>query len=320
MAQETKTFFCPHCGYTGVHPAGGLCPKCGKNTRRSKRFPISIRAAAILLLIAGMAGYLTFICVSNEDIKTELRQVRQPRPNQFFIGIDVSATIDYDTLEKLKSTLIERLRIFVGDDAVSYTVTTFGNPGCGPRSFTRLFEGASPSDMMTFGWSVEEKIRAVEPTEIAPRDTKPLTTPLHCLMEEILPRHKGGRIIIFSDLMNDDSDCLRQYDFPTEVITAFGQDPNGQIIFFYPTPQLTQGNAALNREIMKHQQSFIEKMTALKTAGRVRVFFRSIPDDPLERLDFLESEFQSAIPATMFDLVMERTTRVLHTIVSAVRG
>jgi hypothetical protein len=284
-------------------------------------FSMNINKRVIIPLMIGLllAGPICYLYFTNKQVAAEIRQIRQPRPNLFYVGIDVSATISTDIIEKLKDALIERLKNFVGDEAVAYHVTTFGNPGCAQRSFSEIVSTHSPADAVTFSWKVEEKIKEISIAKVTVRDTAPLTTPLYCFLETVLTEEIGGRIIIFSDLMNDDSDCAEQFLFPEEIITTFGADPRGQIIFLYPTPHLTE-NQELNQRSIKKQQEFINRMNELSRQGKVRVFFFHIPDDPLERMSFLRSQFQKAIPTTTFDVVWERTTRVFQTLVSAVRG
>jgi len=322
MPKSYKSSFCPKCGYTGIK--GGLCPKCGAKIKGSvsPSMPLFIKNKKIFIpvfVILFILGGIVILFFTNENVATELRQVRQPMPNMFFLGIDVSATISTDTLEKLKDAAIERLKQFIGDDTVSYSVSTFGNPGCASRSFAEVVSTSSPKDAVTFSWKVEEKIRKISITKIAPRDTTPLTTPFYYFLEKILPEKAGGRIIIFSDLMNDDSDCPEQFIFPEQVITNFGENKNGQIIFLYPTPHLTNNNE-LNRRILQKQQDFIDKMEELSSHGKIRVFFYHIPDDPLESIEFIKTQLQNSIPTTMFDIVFERASKVFTTIVSAVRG
>lgn len=322
MPKSYKGSFCPKCGCAGIK--SGLCPKCGTKIKRSgassmPSFMKNKKIAVPVFLILFMVGGVVFLFFTNENVATELRQVRQPMPNSFFLGIDVSATISTDTLEKLKDAAIERLSHFVGDEAVSYNISTFGNPGCASRSFSEIVSTSSPKDAVTFSWKVEEKIRKISITKVAPRDTTPLTTPFYHFLEKILPERSGSRIIVFSDLMNDDSDCPDQYIFPEQVITDFGADKNGQIIFLYPTPHLTN-NDELNERILKKQQEFIDKMNELSSQGKVRAFFYHIPDDPLERIEFIKTQLQNSIPTTMFDIVFERAAKVFSTIVSAVRG
>jgi hypothetical protein len=272
-----------------------------------------------LLLLGVLIGGISYLYATNEGVATELQQIRQPRPNSFVVGIDVSATISNDTLEKLKDAIIDRLRQFIGDEAVSYSIMSFGNPGCAGKSFLDVVSTKSPQDAVTFNWKVEEKIRNISIPNVEPTDTRPLTTPLYYFFETVLPEKKGGRIIIFTDMMNDDSDCPRQYIFPEKAITDFGQDKNGQLIFLYPSPILTQ-NAELNKRQLDKQQEFMNRMNKLNKEGKVRVFFYHIPDDPLEALDFIKSQFQNCIPTTMFDMAWERTSKVFSSIVSAVRG
>jgi hypothetical protein len=319
MAKRT----CPTCGFGGIPGHGGTCPKCGAKVRaRRNPVPGFLQNRAVLIPLVFLllfVGGIGFLYATNQEVATEFQQLREPRPNSFFIGIDVSATISTDTLEKLKDAVIARLENFIGDPNVQYTIATFGNPGCADQSFRTIVDTASPRDRGDFGWQVVEPIRKIEITKVAPRDTTPLTTPLYHFMESYLPERAGGRIIIFSDLMNDDSDCDDQFIFPASALEAFGENRGGQIVFLYPTPQLTD-NPELNRRTLDRQREFIDQMKELANEGKVRAFFHHIPDEPLERLDFLNSRLQRAIPATAFDVVWERTTKMLNTIVSAVRG
>lgn len=272
-----------------------------------------------LTIFVLLASGVVFLYFTNEDVAMELQQVRQPVPNNFFVGLDVSATISTDTLEKLKEAIIGRLEQFLGDPAVSYTVMTFGNPGCGSQSLNEVVNTASPQDQVAFNFKVAEPIRSISITKVAPRDTTPLTTPFYHFLDTILPPRIGGRVIIFSDMMNDDSDCERQYIFPEDSLIEFGKNKNGQIIFLYALPTLTD-NTELNQRLIDKQQEFIDRMKAMNAEGKIRVYFYQIPEDPLERLGFIRSQLQNAIPTTAFDVVWERTSRVFSTIVSAVRG
>ncbi|MEE4355283.1 MAG: zinc ribbon domain-containing protein [Desulfococcaceae bacterium] len=322
MAKPAPPSFCPKCGYKGNRPSAQTCAKCGAKIKKAgipPSFSVNRGLLIFILIIAAAAGGIVFLFFSNENVANELRQIRQPRPNRFFVGIDVSATISTDILEKLKDSVTERLRQFIGDSRVSYDIKTFGNPGCGERSFSTVVSAQSPEDESTFAWKVRDKIGKISITKIAPRDTTPLTTPFYLFLENELADKKGSRVIIFSDLMNDDSDCPRQHIFPENVITEFGTDKNGQLVFLYPTPPQTD-NQELNQRTLDKQQEFITRMKKMGSEGKVRVFFYHIPDDPLERIDFIKSQLENAIPATMFDVVWERTGKVLTTIVSAVRG
>jgi len=270
----------------------------------SKFFRIAI---AGFVLLAGIMAYFYF---SNEGVATEFRQIRQPRPNLFYVGIDVSATIGADMLNDFKNNVIGRVRNFIGDNAASYHIDSFGNPGCGPRSVISIFSGQSPEDEADFEYKVEKKIGDISAAE-KPKPGRPLTTPLYYLLAKVLGERPGGRIIIFSDLLNEDSDCARQYPFPEKAISKFGESKTGQIIFICPAPHELKIQA---------QQEFIARMRKLGSEGKVRVFFYSVPDDPEKRSAFMQSQLRNAIPATTFELVWERVSRVVDTIVSAVRG
>jgi hypothetical protein len=51
-----------------------------------------------------------------------------------------------------------------------------------------------------------------------------------------------------------------------------------------------------------------------------RVFFYYIPNDPQRRLNFLRSQLQDSIPATIFEVIWERFSKIVDTVVGAVRG
>ncbi|PID73805.1 MAG: hypothetical protein CSB33_01920 [Desulfobacterales bacterium] len=270
----------------------------------------------MLLALAGGVGWLYH---TDEGVANELRQIRQPRPNRFLIGIDVSATINKDLLEKLKTAVTERLEQFIGDASVYYEVYTFGNPGCANQSFRKILAMNSPMDQGAFDQAVAAPIQKISITRVAPRDATPLTTPLFHFLGSHLPEKTGERIVIFSDLMNDDSDCPRQFVFPDDELRAYGEKKEGQLVFLYPLPHLTD-NRELNQRQENQQKAFMGRMKKMARAGDLRVFFFRAPDERDERLGFLRSQLKTAIPATTFDIVWERATRVINTLVSAVRG
>ncbi len=76
----------------------------------------------------------------------------------------------------------------------------------------------------------------------------------------------------------------------------------------------------LTERNLKKQQEFIHQMEKLASDGKIRAFFYHIPDD-LGRVDFfMKFQLQNSIPVTKFDIVVERVTKVVDTIVTAVRG
>ncbi len=301
----------------------GICPKCGTNLSKWKRTSGSgIKwFLATILIIGVLVGPLVYLVMTNKQIANEIRQMRQPKPNRFFVGIDVSATIDPETLNYFKTGIAERLRQFVGDSAVSYEITTFGNPGCGPQSVDQIVETTSPDDLTTFRYEVKESISQIRVAQIPTGAdfTTPLTTPLYYLMEKALTENVGGRVIIFSDLMNDDSDCSRQYLFPESAVETFGGDNQGQIIFLYPTPHFTN-SAEQNARKIARQKEFINRINKYGEAGSLRAFFYHIPDEAERRAAFIESQLTKSIPTTTFEVIYERVSKIISTIVSAVRG
>ena len=262
-------------------------------------------------LFVALVAATIFFYFTDEGVANEFRQVRQPNPNLFHVGIDVSATIESDMLDDFKNNVISRLKNFIGDEAVSYYVSSFGNPGCGKASFSSIVSNQSPKDETAFEWDVQKKILSVSPAR-KPGPGRPLTTPLNCLLDQVLTDRIGGRVIIFSDLLNEESDCPTiPCPFPERAITKFGANKESQIVFLYPTPHDLK---------KKDQQNFIDKMQKLASEGRIRAFFYHIPDDPEKRSAFMKTQLQNSIPVTTFEIVQERVLKMVDAIVSAVRG
>ena len=273
----------------------------------------------VVLIISVTALYFT-----NKDFAIELRQVRQSKPNLFNIGIDVSQTINPGVLADFKKALILRLRNFTGDKKVRYHISLFGTPGCEKEAIVDVVSTQSPKDTDSFNRRVEKDITQIS---IARKvkgqdDTKPLTTPLFCFLEKVLTERVGERVIILSDLVNDDEGCQKHYSLPAKIIQNFGIHKDGQIIFLYPEPYLSNKYTIpeIYKKLINKQENFIKKMRKLSSQGKVRVFFYRIPDNPQKRLPFLRSKLQNSIPATTFEVIWERVSKMINTIICAVRG
>ena len=273
----------------------------------------------IVFIISIIALYFT-----NKDFAIELRQVRQPKPNVFNIGIDVSQTINPEVLADFKKVLIIRLKNLIGAKKVHYQISLFGTPGCGKNAIVDVVSTLSLKDSSSFHQGIEKRITQISIARKAKEqfEKKPLTTPLFCFLKQILTEKAGERVIILSDLANDDEGCKKQYSLPVITITKFGLHKNGQIIFLYSTPYLPGKHTApeIYEKLITKQEDFIKKMRKLSSQGKVRVFFYHIPDNPQKRLSFLESKLQNSIPATTFEVIWERVSKMINTIICAVRG
>ena len=274
--------------------------------------------ALIAVLVSGLALYFM-----KKDFASEVRQIRQPRPNRFFLVIDVSQTIRPDILSDFQDALISRLQDFVGHGEVFCHITVFGLPGCGKETISHILSTRVPQDHETFRSTIEEGIRKIS---ISRRlrgigDTTPLTTPLFYFLAENLPERAGERVIIFSDLVNDDRGC-QEYPFPAKAFEEFGLHKGGQIIFLCPAPYIPGKYATpdLPERLIKKQKEFIASVQELSQKGRLRAFFYHVPDNTQERVDFLKSQLRNAIPATAFEIVWGRVSKMIDTIVAAVRG
>lgn len=272
----------------------------------------------LAVLVSGPAFY--FI---KKDFASEVRQIRQPRPNRFFLGIDVSQTMRPDILSDFEDALISRLQNFVGHGEVSCRIAVFGLPGCGKETISHILSTSLPQDERTFRRTIEERIRSISisrrPEGIG--DPTPLTTPLFYFLGEILPERAGERVIIFSDLVNDDGGC-QEFRFPVKAFEEFGLHKGGQIIFLYPAPYIRGEYATpdLPEKLLKKQKEFITSVHELSKEGRLRAFFYHVPDHSQERTEFLKSQLRNAIPATAFEIVWGRVSKMIDTIVAAVRG
>ena len=253
-----------------------------------------------------------------------MRQVRQPKPNVFNIGIDVSQTINPEVLADFKKALIIRLKNFTGAKKVHYHISLFGIPGCGENAIVDVVSTLSPKDSISFHYGIEKRITRISIAKKAKEqfNKKPLTTPLFCFLKKILTEKAGERVIILSDLANDDEGCQKQYSFPLTTITKFGLHKDGQIIFLYSTPYLPGKYTApeIYEKLIAKQENFIKEMRKISSQGKVRVFFYHIPDNPQKRLPFMKSQLQNSIPATTFEVIWERVSKMISTVICAVRG
>ena len=315
-----KRLFCPKCGYSGMPDSGNLCPNCGKGIpgpggMSLSRKGILLSAVSVLLLVGG----LLYIHLFHPRIAIEVARAVHPLPKHFHVGIDVSASINQDALEKIKDVLLIRLRRFAGDESVSCQVSTFGNPGCGKQSISTLFTLSPPVNRTVFDRTVEKKVASIAAAPIDPRDITPLTTPFYCFLETALAPGADKRIIIFSDLMNDDSDCREQFIFPEEALERFGADKSCEIVFLYTSPR-TSDDPELNQRLLTYQKEFIGRMNTMAEAGKVRVFFHHIPDDPLKSLGFIRKEMGTALPSTIGDGIRDRLSRIFHAACASLIG
>jgi hypothetical protein len=274
------------------------------------------------ILIAILAS-VPVLYLTKKDFSNEVRQIRQPRPSRIFLGIDVSQTMKPDILSDFEDSLISRLQNFVGHSEFSCHISVFGLPGCGKEAISHVLSSWSPKDRESFQQNIEKKIRGIS---ISSRpggddDATPLTTPLFYFLEEILPETAGQRVIIFSDLVNDDAGC-QEYPFPLKAFEEFGLHKSGQIIFLYPTPYVMgkYETPDLPERLIKKQKAFIRSVQENSKKGRLRAFFWHVPDDSQKRTAFFKAQMQNAIPATAFEIVWARVSKMIDTIVAAVRG
>lgn len=304
-----KRFSCATCGYIGAPSPDHRCPNCGKSAGGLRRFGrrASLPAALALLLAAALLYFHLF----HPRVAVEVARLLAPPPRHFHVGLDVSASTDREVLQKIKDHLTLRLRGFVGNPSISYRISTFGNPGCGKKAILPIVAAMSPETDADFNRSVAEPLAAAAAAPISPRQVVPLTTPFYGFLESVLLPAAGTRVIILTDLMNDDGDCRERFAFPAEAIRRFGADGTSELVFLYTAPR-PAGDPRRSRMLADQQQEFIRRMTALAGEGRVRVFFRRIPEDPVESLLFIRSELCKALPSTFLEHLRDRLSRLFE--------
>jgi len=277
-------------------------------------------SVTILALIASAAYFYH----TNKPFALEIQQVNQARPVSFNIGIDVSQTIASEVLADFKDAITQQLQTLVGAQKISYNISIFGLPGCGSERFAEVVATPTPEDADTFTWKVKEKIRAVAIARGSPKeaDQIPLTTPINRFLQKVLDANPGERIIILSDLVDDNRGCGPSNPFPEQALVDFGLHQKGQIIFYYPTPALfgSFDTPRAKQNLLAKQTRFIERVQALSANGKVRAFFYHVPDDPGQRKIFLEAHLQKSIPKTDFQVLWERISKVAETYTHGFRG
>jgi len=324
-------FACPKCGFTfgrsSQETVDEHCPRCGARAQGRRREPVPLVriVAAVAVLLAVVGGLLVVsLAFLHEGVANEFQQIPQPRANRFHVALDVSGTIQPQALADIRRELLQRLRQFVGEPTVSYEVFVFGLPGCGTTGIRRVLSTAAPKTLDDFTAAVERPIHRIHITRRAAAEKAgaPLTTPFYQMLETLLTAHPGDRIIVISDLVNDEYRCEAPRRFPLKAVTDFGAHPNGQIEFLYSTPY-TVGEfdtPSIREAFIAEQQRFIDRMQALHKDGKVRAWFHRMPDDPEARNRFLKARLRSAIPATTVEMVWARVRQLVAVIVLGVRG
>ena len=259
-----------------------------------------------------------------KDFATEIRQIRQPIPNNFYIGIDVSQTIKPGVLNDFKDVLISRLKNFTGEKKAFYSISLLGVPGCGEDAIIRLISTESPDTLDSFRRKIEKTIKGISIAK-KPKEEEfgaPLTTPLFFFLDKVLKENTGHRVIILSDLVNDEVGCENQHPFPVEAMKNFASNKEGQIIFLYPRPYVggKYDTPEINKKLLRKQKDFIGEMKKFSSEGKLRAFFYRVPDNPKKTLKFFKSQLQKSIPATTFEVILERVSRMIDAVVGAVRG
>jgi hypothetical protein len=265
--------FCPACDHGIRKRQPGettvVCPRCGTPIEEQQDYQKTdwnrVWIIALSTLLAGLlmlSGAVTYLYFANRTFAQELRSLRQPRPNHFYFGIDVSQTIRPDILSDFTTCVARRLQQFIGDGMVRYAVSQFGLPGCGTRSIQTVLDRSSPSDPTVFDTEITAALHSIK---IAFRGSRqkhlPLTTPLYAFLEQRLVDLPGKRILILSDLVNDEGGCREKRPFPLEALRRFGENPQGQLIFFYPPPYLPGNYYSEKRmaQLLAEQQKFISE-------------------------------------------------------------
>jgi len=110
-------------------------------------------------LFVALIVSITALYFTNKDFALELRQVRQPKPNLFNIGIDVSQTVKPGVLADFKKALILRLRSFAGDKKVRYHISLLGTPGCGKEAIVDIVSTQWQENPDSFNQRLRKRLR-----------------------------------------------------------------------------------------------------------------------------------------------------------------
>ncbi len=285
-----------------------------------KKIVVSIFILFVVLLSAG----ITALYYLKKNVAVELQQVQQAKSNKFIIGIDVSGSIRPDILDDFKECLFFRLKKFDDDILTEYDVNILGKPGCGQKAVFKLFSTKNRDNIQKFNIKKEDCLSSIQISKVKKVNGRvlPLTTPLYYFLDKILNKVSGCRVIIFSDLVNDDGRCLQKHKFPLNAILKFGKNKNGQLIFFYPKPYLPERiNTKENiKKFTKAQNNFISRINRLQQNGKLRAFFYKIPEDKTIQKQFIEFNLKNSIPVTRFEVIWERVYKTIEVMVSGARG
>ena len=293
--------------------------------KKNRRFSfVKLFIICGLLTIAFLLGSAVYFYNTNKPFALEIQQVQQKRPVKFSMGIDVSQTIANDVLMDFKDATILQLKALTGENEIFYSISAFGMPGCGDERFFEVVATQAPKDEVTFVWKVDERLRSLSIAHGSQDDVEetPLTTPLYRFLEGALAANPGGRVIVLSDLVNDNRGCGAEEPFPEQALADFGTNVKGQVIFYYPTPILYGefDTPRARQSLLNKQAAFIQRVKALSHAGQVRAFFYHLPDDPADRQAFLNTHLQKSIPETEFQVLWERVSKVAETYIHGFRG
>ena len=276
----------------------------------------------VLVVVIGAAGAVCYFYYSNEDVAGEVRQIRLPKPNHFYVGIDVSASIPEDMLDDVKRALVERLENFVGQKTVTYIVSVFGLPGCGEDSMAGVAAGRSPKDAETFRNKVELPIMSIASVQddYAGGSSRPLTTPLYHFLQRAMEARKGETSNHLLGFGQRRTGMSRAKLVSHEGLRGVWQPQ------FEPDPfRLSRPFRRAIEKIATPRKSGSRKASSrpwkkLVEDKKVRAFFYPIPYQSAQRREFLETRLREAVPETVVEVFVDRASNVLGAIVAAVRG
>ena len=291
---------------------------------KKKSLVKKIVVSIFILFVVSLSASIITLYYFKKNVAVELQQVQQAKPNKFIIGIDVSGSIRPDILNDFKECLFFRLKKFDDDILSEYDVNILGKPGCGQKAVAKLFSTNDRDNIQIFNMKKEDQLSNIQISKIRRVNGRilPLTTPLYYFLDKILNKMHGCRIIIFSDMVNDDGTCSLKHRFPLNALLKFGKDKNGQLIFFYPKPYLPERiNTKENiGKLIKAQNYFISRINRLQQQGKLRAFFYKIPEDKTIQKQFIEFNLKNSIPATKFEIIWERVYKTIEAMVSGIRG
>ncbi|MBF0508752.1 MAG: VWA domain-containing protein [Deltaproteobacteria bacterium] len=222
--------------------------------------------------------------------------------------LDKSASISERTLSHLKAALTQRLKVFMyqGDRVA---VWDFGGH-C--RQVTSVIPTKNvPTNPTDFTEQIERPLNAVK--RVTGRDTR---TPLNLAIQEALKENFRGKVMILSDMVDDQEDCPEKVNFPRDDLIKFGQS-GGELLLLTLPSEFSQGSESLLYDsYIKIQNDFINQVWLLKKSGRLKVTVIRVSEEEAKDEAQILRHLETLTPAG----VVGRANQRINSLITALFG